>query len=44
LAFAFNKSAMGGWVMAEGRRQRATRGIAKIADIAKIAEIENQNP
>jgi len=41
LTFAFNKTPMGGGVMAEGRRQRAV-GIAGIAGIADIARDRNQ--
>jgi len=36
LAFVFNKTSMGGGVVAEGHRQRAANEIAKIAEIAKI--------
>jgi hypothetical protein len=38
LAFVFNKTLMGGGVVAEGRRQRAAKEIAKIAGIAKIGD------
>jgi hypothetical protein len=43
LAFVCNKSSMPGGVVAEKRRQKATKQIAKIAKIAGIAKIENQN-
>jgi hypothetical protein len=36
LIFVFNKGSMGGGVMAEGRRQRDAKEIAKIAETAKI--------
>jgi hypothetical protein len=36
LVFVCNKSAMGGWGLAEGHRQRATEEIAKIAGNAKM--------
>jgi hypothetical protein len=42
--FVCNKTSMPGGGLAEGHRQRAAKGIARIAKIVGIAKIENANP